>query len=383
MTQQAPEPSTSLNGSRKGGAPLALLRVTIYLALAAVIAFALFAGYQTMMAKASLNQTQATVVSGMGLTEMTEKHLAPEYSDKSGRLLADPPTDPAALIDPGTLVLAYTGDADTETQTVDWKGLCATLEKVTGKKVVSQAYDNSIEDVAAVKAGKVQIVALHAADTPYLVNNAGFIPVAVLGGKSGPTGNKLDISVPNSSSINSLADLKGHTLTCTIPSSITGYRAAVAVLMLENQLRPNVDYLINFSLGQKKSIKGLVKKQFEAAALSDDKVQSLIGDDKLKAGDFRTIYQSQVIPRLTIGYVYNLKPEVAAQIQQAVLQFDNANGAPDEDGGEPMRFAPTDYKKDFDLVRKIDDAFDPRFNSAAAEKAKKASAGPTTAPSAT
>ena len=67
-----------------------------------------------------------------------------------------------------------------------------------------------------------------------------------------------------------------------------------------------------------------------------------------------------------------------------MLQFDNANGTPDEDGGEPMRFAPTDYKKDFNLVRDIDDAFDPRFNSAEAEKAKKNSeAAPTTAPSAT
>jgi phosphonate transport system substrate-binding protein len=380
MTHQAPLTPNPLPGWRRGGTAVALFRAAIYLVLALSVAVAALAGYQTLVAKAQLNQTQATVVTGMGLVEVAHKHLAPEYSDKDGRLLADPPTNPADFIDPTTLVVAYTGDADAEDQQVDWKSFAANLEKATGKNVVLQPYENTIEDVANVKAGKIQIVALHAADTPYLVNTAGFIPVGVLGGKAGPVG-KLDIAVPNSSSIQSLADLKGHTLTCTVPSSITGYRAAVALLMLNAGLRPNVDYLVNFSLKQKNSIKGLQKNQFEAAALSDDKVQSLIAGGTLKATDFRTIYQSQVIPRLTIGYVYNLKPELVDQIKQTALNFDNANGAVDEDGGQPMRFAPVDYKKDFDLVRTIDDSFDPRFNSAAAEKLKKIA--PTTEPSAT
>jgi phosphonate transport system substrate-binding protein len=385
MTQDAPlTPNTSLS-ARRGGTPIALLRVGLYLVLAAVVAFAAFAAYQTLLAKATLTQAQATVVSSVGLIEPVEKHLASGYTDSTGRLLADPPSDPAQLIDPAQLTLAYTADADSETQQVDWTALAAEISKATGKKVVAQPYENTIQDVANVKAGKIQIVALHAADTPYLVNTAGFIPIGVLGGKSGPTGNKLDIAVPVDSPLHTLADLRNHTLTCTVPSSITGYRAAVALLMEEEGLRPNVDYLINFSLGQKKSIKGLLKKQFEAAALSDDKVQTLIANGQLQASDLRIIRQSEVIPRLTIGDIYDLKAELAQSIKQAILQFTNDNGAVDEDGAQPMRFAPVDYKEDFKLVRKIDNAFDPRFNTAAAEKAKKAAAEetPTTAPSAT
>jgi phosphonate transport system substrate-binding protein len=286
MTQNFPStPVKSIVASRRGGTSLAFARLAIYLILAGTIAFAAFAGYQTLQAKASLTQTQATVVSGMGLVQPVQKHLSAEYTDREGRLLADPPTNPADLLDPPALVVAYQEETDVDTQPVDWKGFCADLAKITGKKVVSQPYQNSIEDVAAVKSGKIQIVALHAADTPYLVNTAGFIPVGVLGGKAGPTGNKLDIAVPNASSIHTLADLKGRSLTCTIPSSITGYRAAIALLMFEANLRPNVDYLVNFSLGQKKSIKGLVKGQFEVAALSDDKVQSLLADGKLRGSD--------------------------------------------------------------------------------------------------
>jgi phosphonate transport system substrate-binding protein len=385
MTQEAPLSGPGSFGPRRRRTPLAMIRVGLYLLLAGAVGVAVFACYQTLLAKTSLNKSEAQVVIGMGLVEPVEKHLASRYTDHDGRLLADPPTSPAELIDPDTLVVAYAGDVDAENQQVDWKKFCADLAKITGKKVTSRPYQNSVADVAAVRAGKIQIVALHAADTPYLVNTAGFIPVGVLGGAAGPTGNKLDIAVPADSPIHTLTDLKGHTLTCTVPGSITGYRAAVAMLMQEAALRPNVDYLVNFSLGQKKSIKGLVKNEFQATALSDDKVQSLLDDGKLEPTAYRTIYQSQVIPRLTIGYVYNLKPQLAAEIKQEVIDFDNAGGTPDEDGGKPMRFAPVDYKKDFEFVRKVDDAFDPRFNSAAAEKQKSAMApaAPTTAPSAT
>ncbi len=80
------------------------------------------------------------------------------------------------------------------------------------------------------------------------------------------------------------------------------------------------------------------------------------------------IYRSQVIPRLTFGHVYNLKPELAAQITAAALSFDNVGGALDEAATEPMRFLSVDYKLDFEFVRRIDDSFDPRFG----KQAKKA-----------
>jgi phosphonate transport system substrate-binding protein len=384
MTQETAKiPTEPSSGSKSGGRVLAYFRALIYMILAATVGIAALSSYQAIQAKSKLAQSQATLVSGMGLAAPAHKHLSSEYTDHDGRLLADPPTDPAALLDPETLVVAYAEDTD-DNQQVDWKQFCNDLAKITGKTVVSQVYENSVDDVAAVKAGKIQIVGLHAADAPFLVNTAGFIPVGVLGGKAGLLGNKLDLAVPVSSPIHSLADIQGHTLTCTVPSSITGYRAAVALLMLEAGLRPNVDYVVNFSLKQKNSIRGLAKGEFEAAALSDDKVQSMQEDGKLQSTDFRTIFQSEVIPRLTLGYVYNLKPELAEQIKRAVLNFDNKNGSVDEDGGKPMRFAPVDYKKDFELVRRIDDAFDPRFNAKAATKVKTARApAPTTAPATT
>ena len=113
--------------------------------------------------------------------------------------------------------------------------------------------------------------------------------------------------------------------------------------------------------GQKRSVLGLVGGEFEAAALSDDKVKSMLKDGTIKESDYRVIYQSEVIPRLTIGYLYNLAPELAAKVTAAVLDFENIGGARDDSTAKPMRFFVIDYKKDFEFVRKIDDSFDPRF----------------------
>src|SRR5262249_18296196 len=149
-----------------------------------------------------------------------------------------------------------------DVQAVDWEDLQAQLAKATGKQVITQEFRNVADEIAAVKTGKIQIVALHAADTPYLVNNAGYIPIAVLGSEAGATGNRLNIAVGPKSKIQKLEDLRGHKLTCTLPDSMTGYRAAVVLLRQEAGMLPDVDYSLGFSMKQRRSILGLVSGDF-------------------------------------------------------------------------------------------------------------------------
>jgi hypothetical protein len=67
-----------------------------------------------------------------------------------------------------------------------------------------------------------------------------------------------------------------------------------------------------------------------------------------------------VVPRLTIGHIYNLQPELVDKVTATILDFGNEGSA--AEGGKPMRFMKADYKKDFQFVRSIDDCFDPRFH---------------------
>jgi phosphonate transport system substrate-binding protein len=335
----------------------------IYLGIAAAVGAVAYDGVQAIRATSALRDSQQKMVESFDLTTPTRRHLAPEYSDKSGQLLADPPTDPGKLLDPETIVLSYGEDSDVEIQPVNWDAFQKHLSEVTGKKVVGQKYNNTVEDVAAVKEGQIHIVALHAADTPYLVNNAGFIPIAVLGSGEGALGNHLDLAVAKGSDIKTLSDLRGRTLTCTQPTSITGHRAAIAVLLQESKLRPDVDYFVNYSLGQTKSIMGLAEGDYAAVALSDDKLQSLRKAGRVNPSDYQIIYESQVIPRFTIGHVYNLAPDLAAKVAGAILGFKNEAAIEDEGTGQPMRFFRVDYKRDFEFVRKIDECFDPRLGN--------------------
>jgi hypothetical protein len=57
----------------------------------------------------------------------------------------------------------------------------------------------------------------------------------------------------------------------------------------------------------------LLTGDYEAVALSDDKLQSLLRREKVKPADYRIVYESQIVPRFSIGYVYNLQPELAAK----------------------------------------------------------------------
>ena len=162
-----------------------LLQSVLYLCIVAVLIVAAYDGFSLSHEKASTELSLSRLTEVRGLIEPTRRHLAPEYSDASGRLVADPPSDPGSLLDPETIELAHYVDAGSQTQLVDWDGFQNHLAEATGKKVVRREYRNSVDDVAAVKAGTIHVVALHAADTPYIVNNAGFVPVAVLGTEAG------------------------------------------------------------------------------------------------------------------------------------------------------------------------------------------------------
>jgi len=80
-----------------------------------------------------------------------------------------------------------------------------------------------------------------------------------------------------------------------------------------------------------------------------------------------------VIPRTTIGWFFNLKPDVAAKVRDTILAYASAAPATqptaaqaddtDDAGNSQLHFVPIEYRKDFQLVRWIDDSFDPRFDA--------------------
>jgi len=368
MSEATPPVPSSMNRRLLHGRHSLFVRIVAFLILTGCVGYAVIAAQRTMLENQRVRNSQASIVAASGLTSAGHKGLASKFTDAKGRLLADPPASSDQYLNPDVIVVAHI-DGPGETPGTSWADFEDHLSQVTGKKVVDQVYTNSADQVAAAASGKVTLLALHAADTPFLVNNYGFEPLAVLGDNSGVAGNRMDLLVPASSSIQSPADLRNRRLVCTVPSSITGYRAAIVTLMQDEGLRPNVDYEIIWSLKQKLSIEGVAKKQYQAASVSDEKLQSLEEKETIKASDVRVIYQTPVIPRTTIGCFYNLNPVLAQELQKAILTpmpSDAPSTAPTTGPTTApglLRFLPVDYKQDFQFVRNMDDQFDPRFDA--------------------
>ncbi|HTU24187.1 MAG TPA: hypothetical protein VMF30_02245, partial [Pirellulales bacterium] len=179
------DPSSQASSATSNRAVGSVLRAIAYLSVAGALTMVGFGAYRMVQDRAVMFETRDHLNEQRGLIQPVKKHLDAEYIDTDGNLLADLPGDQGKLINPDTLVLAHYIDAEVEKQLVDWDALKASLEQATGKTVVLQEYVNTADDVAAVKAGEIQLVALHAADAPYVVNNAGLIPLGVLGTKAG------------------------------------------------------------------------------------------------------------------------------------------------------------------------------------------------------
>ena len=345
------------------------LRPIIYVAL--IIAFATagvsaWRTYQTVQVQNDPHYQQG-IVGAYGLDSAHQKRLDKQFEDKDGDFLADPPTDPAKLVDPPDLGMACLHSDKDTAEPIDWKTLGKQIGDATGKTVNVTHFTNLSEEIENIKASKVQIVILHAAETPYLVNHFGFIPFAISAGDHGPNGHRLTIIAKPKSPIMTAADIKGHDLACTHPLSISGYRAAIAYLHEAIGLRPDFDYHIVFSDGQKESILGVTTGPYDVAAASSDKLSSMTDKGEITPDQYRVVYESEVIPRFAIGYFYNLNPDTAAKLKQATLAFVNSPDPNDDD--PPVRFQPAVYAKDFATVRTIDNAFDPRLTMPAANGA--------------
>lgn len=282
--------------------------------------------------------------------------LAPRYTDADGDLVADPPSDPAKHLDPPVLKVSYVATDSTSFKTA-FAEMVTALAEATGKRVEYVDYDSVESQLLDLHEGRLHVTALNTGAVPIGVCAAGFVPVAQMSDDSGEGGYHMQIIVPADSSIRSLQDLHGKDLAVTEPSSNSGYKAPL-ILLRELNMRPPTDYRLRYSYGHMNSIAGIKNKVFAAAAVADDVLNREIAAGRIATTDFRSIYRSeQRFPTATIGYAYNLKPELAQKVRQAVLNFNwKGTGLERAFGHEgKTRFIPVDYRRDWEYVRRIDD----------------------------
>ncbi|HEY2828269.1 MAG TPA: phosphate/phosphite/phosphonate ABC transporter substrate-binding protein [Pirellulales bacterium] len=303
-------------------------------------------------------EKESTLLSQMGFGASTTMQLDPQFTDADGDLVADAPKDAAQQISPNKLMFAFIGSDTADSERSAWKDLVDALSKRTGKQVEMVAFKNSDDEIQALREGKLQVAGFNTGNVQVAVNTAGLVPFCTLGLDDGSiVSNYSQIIVPAGSPIHVLSDLKGKTITFTDRTSNSGYKAAI-LLLKDRDLLPQRDYNCRFSDSHEKSIQGIANGDYQAAAVASEMLHRAVANGTVDLTKFQVIETSKPFPPATIGYVYNLSPELAQKIRDTFLDYKWTGTGLEKlfAGARAAKFVPVSYKNDFEWARLIADA---------------------------
>src|SRR3954467_7557879 len=278
------------------------------------------------------------------------------YCDRNGDLVADLPTDPKKVIDPSVLIFSYTPVEDPAVYQKVWDGFIKNLEKVTGKRVMFFPVQSNAAQYEAMRSGRLHVAGVNAGGNALAVNCAGFVPFAMMAAPDNSFGYEMEIIVPADSPIKTPTDLKGHKIAFTDGTSNSGFKAPSAILKADFNLESKKDYEPVFSGKHDNSILGVVNKDYEAAAVANSVLNRMLDRKVFDKTKIRSIYKSETFPTTSYGHAHNLDSRLVEKIKEAFFSFPWEGSMLASEFKREAKFIPVEYKKDWSLLRKIDEA---------------------------
>ena len=305
----------------------------------------------------------AALVFGFGMAPAFAKDcsrgdLDERFCDVDGDLLADTPTEASELVDPDTLIFAYTPVEDPAVYKAAWADFLTHLEKETGKKVVFFPVQSNAAQIEAMRSGRLHIAGFNTGSNPLAVNCAGFNPFTIMASKDGNFGYEMEIITYPGSGIEKVEDIKGKSLAFTSPTSNSGFKAPSAILKADFGMEAEKDFEPAFSGKHDNSILGVANKDYPAASIANSVMKRMISRDVIKPEQVVSIYKSQTFPTTGFGTAHNLKPELKEKIRNAFFNFewDGSSLQKEFEKSNEGQFLEMTYKEFWDVIRKIDTA---------------------------
>lgn len=276
------------------------------------------------------------------------------YCDKDGDLVADLPEDERYWLDPDTLIFAYTPVEDPAIYADMWQPFMEHLSEVTGRDVRFFSVDSYTAQVEAMRAGRLHIAGISTGPTPFAVNLAGYVPIAIMGGEGGQFGYTLQMFVREDSDLYEMSDVVGKRVAHVSPTSNSGNQAPMA-LFPSAGLNPGEDYEPVYSGSHENSALGVVAGDYDAAPVASEVVDRMAERGLFDPADIRIIYESDPFPTTSFGIAHRLTPELQEAIREAFLSYD-FEGTPLGDEFQQDGFIPITYKDQWAVIRTIQEA---------------------------
>ncbi len=294
----------------------------------------------------------------MAGTAQAEFALDSRYVDTDGDLIADIPTDASQLVDPDTLIFAYTPVEDPAVYAEAWSDFLTHMEAVTGKKVQFFPVQSNAAQIEAMRAGRLHIAGFNTGSNPIAVACAGFRPFTIMAALDGSFGYEMEIITYPGSGIEKVEDIRGKSMAFTTETSNSGFKAPSAILKAEYDMISGRDFEAVFSGKHDNSILGVVNKDYLAASIANPMLARMMARDVIKAEQFVSLYKSQTFPTTGFGTAHNLTPELQEKIREGFFSFEWEGTTLQEEfsrSGEEQ-FIPITFQEHWAVIRTIDEA---------------------------
>ncbi len=277
--------------------------------------------------------------------------LDPLYQDADCDLLADPPSNPASLRNPDTLVWAYTPIENPAIYASLFKPFTKHLESCLERQIVYYPVQSNAAQVSALRSGRLHFAGFSTGPTVAAVRSGGAHPFAAKGDGHGIRGYRMIAVVKASSAFQRLGDLKGRRIAHTSAKSNSGNFAPRAYFP-DQGLVPGADYEPIMSGSHDRSILGVRSGDYDMAAVASDVFERMTQRGTIRRDDFRILYQSPLFPTSSFVYAHDLDPRLVESLKRCFFSFRFTPEMSEAFQGDE-RFLPISYRRDWKAVRDI------------------------------
>jgi phosphonate transport system substrate-binding protein len=276
------------------------------------------------------------------------------YCDRDGDMVADPPTEPAEILDPRTLIFAYTPVEDPAQFRGVWADFLEHLSAAVDRPVRFFPVQSNAAQIEAMRAGRLHVGGFNTGSVPLAVNCGGFVPMSMMARADGSFGYEMEIVTRRDSGIESVDDLRGRTLAFTAPTSNSGFKAPSVLLETEFGLVAGRDFEPAFSGRHDNSLLGVFHGDYDAAAVANIVVGQVLARGVGSADELKTLYRSETFPTTAYGVSNRLNARLSAKVREAFATFDWEGSGLDAEFVDEDGFIPITYREHWEVIRRID-----------------------------